>query len=46
MSSGSESEPSGKSGGLNKKFNNLKRKVKKLSFSFTDVKKSIMGELC
>ena len=45
MRSGSEDEPSGQSGGLNNKFNKLKRKVKKLSSSLIEVKMSVMGEL-
>jgi len=44
MSAGSEGGPSGKAAGLNKN-NILKKKVKKLSSSFTEVKNSVMGEL-
>ena len=44
VSPDSESEPSGKSNGLNKMFNFLKNKMKKLSSSFKKFKKSIMTD--
>jgi len=44
-SSGSEREPSGHSGGLNKRFNYLKGQVKKLNSGYKHLKKNVLREI-